>query len=376
MQEENRRTENTSSSTTATSTITANLSSPVRKAVTMALDENHITKKPAHIHCSFKAETLQVLKELRIDFTNIAQNGMDLREEMVAQGWENYFARLHGPVYEPLIKEFWRHAESDDHYVVSHVLGRRIVITEKSIAELLGLGHLQGLRVHRKEKDMHAGAINFLHKELYSDYSPEKQKKYKVKTLLPKLRAWHRIILGCLNPRPPTNSADYINTTQKYMLYCLKKNKKLCLPFIIFQYLKKSITNTRTTATGESKNIPRYIPFGRILSDILIENGLVNDIREAQCTEELAESTGEVLDARNLKKMGALEEISVDPVPEDPKEVLKNRMMVDGYPLWTKLDSPIALALYIYDLQQKGFDTTSFNYDDLPDCPPDVRMPK
>ena len=66
----------------------------------MALDGNHITRRPAHIHCSFEAETLQVLKELRVDFANIAQNDIDLRVEMVAQGWENYFARLHGPVYE------------------------------------------------------------------------------------------------------------------------------------------------------------------------------------------------------------------------------------------------------------------------------------
>jgi hypothetical protein len=150
------------SSTTAISSALANLSSPVRKAITMALDENHITRRPSHIHCSFEAKTLQVLKELRVDFANIAQNDIDLRVEMAAQGWENYFARLHGPVYEALVKEFWRHAECDEHYVVSHVLGRRIVITEQSIAQLLGLGHLQGSRVHAKDSDLTEGMINFL----------------------------------------------------------------------------------------------------------------------------------------------------------------------------------------------------------------------
>src|ERR1044072_5261006 len=124
------------------------------------------------------------------------------------------------------------------------------------------------------EGEGHAsGAINFLHQQLYSDYSPEKQKKeYKVKTLHPKLRAWHRIILGCINPRPPTSSADYININQKYMLYCLMKHKKLCLPFIIFQYLKEVIIKSWTTTAGVGKKIPHYIPFGRILSDILVEN--------------------------------------------------------------------------------------------------------
>src|ERR1044072_7985349 len=124
------------------------------------------------------------------------------------------------------------------------------------------------------EGEGHAsGAINFLHQQLYSDYSPEKPKKaYKVKTLHPKLRAWHRIILGCINPRPPTSSADYINTNQKYMLYCLIKKKKICLPFIIFQYLKESTIKSRTTS-GENKKMIRYIPFGRLMSDILVESG-------------------------------------------------------------------------------------------------------
>ena len=117
-----------SSSSDISSALT-NLSPPVKKAVTMALAENHITKREAHIHCNFEASTLTVLKELRVDFHNIQQNKLDLREEMIFQGWENFFARLHGPVYESLVKEFWRQAEHDDYYVVSHVLGKRIVIT-------------------------------------------------------------------------------------------------------------------------------------------------------------------------------------------------------------------------------------------------------
>src|ERR1044072_9000434 len=115
VQEERRQADGSSSSTTATSTITANLSSPVRKAVTMALDENHITRRPARIHCNLKTEELPVLKELMVDFNNLTQNDMDLRVEMIAQGWENYFARLYGPTYDLLVREFWRQAECDDY---------------------------------------------------------------------------------------------------------------------------------------------------------------------------------------------------------------------------------------------------------------------
>src|ERR1044072_1197409 len=348
----------------------AKLSSPVRKAISMAIDEEHITKHEAHVHCSFHANTLQVLKEYRVDFDNIAQNSadLDLRTEVISQGWENYFARLHGPVYELLVKEFWRFAVCDNHYVVSHVLGRKVIITEKSIAELLGLPHRQGLRVHGKESSLPAEAINLMYQEIYIDYSPEKPKKsYTVKTLQPKSRAWHKIFLGCLNPRPYSSSADYININQKYYLYCLKKGKKLCLPFIIFHYLKKLITDTRTTASGEEKKKPRYVPFGRLLSDILTENGLVQALRDAQCTTELKETTGEVLNSRNMKKISILEKVTVDPETEDPQDVIKKRMAVNGFPNWSKYDNPEAIAWYVYALELEGHDMSWFSYDDLPD---------
>src|ERR1044072_4440203 len=114
-------------------------------------------------------------------------------------------------------------------------------------------------------------------------------------------------------------SADYINMNEKYMLYCLEKMKKICLPFVIFHYLKEIITKSRTTGLREGKKPPMYIPFGRLISDILVESRLVEDLISAGCTEDLTETTGEVLDARNMKKIGAITEITVDPVPEDPK---------------------------------------------------------
>ena len=101
--EESTSTEGTSSSTASAITILASFSPPVKDVINMALDTNHITRRPAHIHCNLKSEDLQVLKELRVNFNNVAQNKMELRAEMVAQGWENYFARLHGPTYDLLI---------------------------------------------------------------------------------------------------------------------------------------------------------------------------------------------------------------------------------------------------------------------------------
>src|ERR1044072_1504396 len=138
MEQERLQAEGTASSTAAVS------SSPMGTATATTVDENHITRRPVHIHCNLGFESLLVLKELRVDFNNFAANGMALREEMMSQGWENYFVRLHGPVYECLVKDFWKQAECDSYHVVSHVLRQKIIITEKTISQLLVLPHLGG----------------------------------------------------------------------------------------------------------------------------------------------------------------------------------------------------------------------------------------
>src|ERR1044072_6339529 len=89
----------------ATSTATISSSSPMKTA-TAPVDDNHITRRPSQIHYNLGFDTLKVLTELREDFNNIAANGMDLRAEMISQSWEMYFGRLHGPVYENLVKDF------------------------------------------------------------------------------------------------------------------------------------------------------------------------------------------------------------------------------------------------------------------------------
>src|ERR1044072_3229453 len=184
MEKERCQAEGTASSTAAVS------SSPMGTATANIIDGNHITRRPAQVHCNLGFEDLTVLSELRVDFNNIAANGFDLREEMTFQGWENYFARLHGPVYEHLVKDFWKQADWDSYHVVSHVLGKRIIITEKSIAQLLGLTHLAGRRIYGKE-NKGSFVRKTIDKELFSNFDPQK-KEYKVKTLFPKLRIWHR----------------------------------------------------------------------------------------------------------------------------------------------------------------------------------------
>lgn len=121
--------------------------SSAKEKAPIVIDDTHITMHDAQVHCNLLPEKLTVLSELRVDFENMRANGFDLWEEVVFQGWEYYFARLHGPVYTHLVKDFWKQAEADNYYIVSHVLGKKVVITERNIAQLLGLEHRAGIRI-------------------------------------------------------------------------------------------------------------------------------------------------------------------------------------------------------------------------------------
>lgn len=139
--------------------------------------------------------------------------------------------------------------------------------------------------------------------------------------LPPQLRVWHKILMGCINPRPPSSSSDYVNANQKYMLYYLMSHQKMCLPSIMFYYLRDSVRKTRTTA-DESKKVPNYISFGSLLSDIFVESGLVKFLEEAQLTLDLKVIAGDVVNVRNLKNMGVFNKVYVDPTMDSSEDIL------------------------------------------------------
>src|ERR1044072_6792025 len=152
------------------------------------------------------------------------------------------------------------------------------------------------------------------------------------------------------------------------MLYSLINHDKICLPSLLFQYLRDMVQKTRTTG-NEEKKVVSYIPFGRLISDILVENGLVKFLEEeAEYTRDLTASVGDVLDARNLKKMGIVKSIIVDPIPTNQEEILERRQEVEDFPLFTKLDHPAVIAEYIFMMQEQGFDMSGFEYDRLSDA--------
>lgn len=87
---------------------------------------------------NFHVEKLEVLGELLVEFDNMKDNGIDLFPIVKFQGWESIFNRLQGLVFFNMVREFWIHAKSSSFKVTSFVFGKKIVISEKLIAKLIG----------------------------------------------------------------------------------------------------------------------------------------------------------------------------------------------------------------------------------------------
>src|ERR1044072_8568505 len=354
-----------SASGTASSTATA---------TEVVMDEFHITRCEGQVTCNLPPSKLLCLAEHRVDFDNLSQNGFDLREEVHFQGWEKFFTRLNGPVYGALVKEVWKQAECDHYHVVSHVLGKRIIITEKTIGELFGLNHREGIRIGgRNDKDEFINMV--VNKKIFTNSESTKPSyEHKPLTLVPKLRIWHRILLTCINPRPLNLYPDYLNANQKCFLNHPQNNDKLFLPAILFLHLKESIQESRTSA-NKDKEIIKYVPFGRLISDILIENGLIKYLRdEAQFSVDLTAGFGDTLTGKNLKSMEIIDEILIEPTLEADEVILNRRQMVDDLPPFSK-DEPIeAVIEYVKSQMDDGKDMSWFTYDMLLDTIKEIEI--
>lgn len=230
-----------------------------------------------------------VLCETIVDFKNMKDNGSDFSKTLEFQGWKVFFERLTGSVYPVLVKQFWIHLVATKDIISSFVMNRKIVVSEKSNVDLIshnGCGKwVYNIKTDSRREAIVASIIFKEGKNLDEGKSPT------AKDLSDKLSVWLKIILGCVHHRPNTNSSDYINTIQKYMSFFLEKWYKMELSAVLFKFLKDSI---RETKTGSTSKKGRYIPNGRLISDILVENGLVDELLISGLTEELVKDAGKI----------------------------------------------------------------------------------
>lgn len=84
------------------------------------------------------------------------------------------------------------------------------------------------------------------------------------------------------------------------MMFLLEKGVKMGLPSLLFMFIRDSIRESRTGGSSK-KARSKFVTNGRLISDILVENGVVDDLLFSGLTEELVKDARKVLWGKNLK---------------------------------------------------------------------------
>ncbi|XP_057452327.1 uncharacterized protein LOC130744154 [Lotus japonicus] len=262
---------------------------------------------------------------------------------------------LCGPIYYKLVVEFWKNAVCNDYYVVSHVLDRKIVISEESIAKLLGIEFQQGKRIKNVDANV-PGMRKLVNFAIYDNWSMDRT-KYAIKDLKPKMKIWQKIFISCIHPR--TGGTDYLNATQKVIMYYISRGEPVCLLFLHFNYLKECVEKSRTTGIENKRSIS-YIPYGRLLSDIFTQNRLVKTLFDLGLHDDLAMSIGDALNGTKLKRMQIIEKVQIEPKEDTSEE-----------------DNPACILEYVRMLRREGDPITLEEFvKNLPDSPPEMETRK
>lgn len=223
------------------------------------------------------------------------------------------------------------------------------MVTEKSIAYLISYNGC-GKKVYNvksdAKRDANVPSTIFKEGNKFDD-----GKGPSTKDLTDNLRVWFKIILGCIHHRPNTNSSNYINTTQKCMLFFLEKCIKMTLLEILFRFL---IDLIRENIIGSSSKKGKFISNGRLISYILVENGIVEDLLVNGIAAELVKDVGKVLWGNNMKNMGLISKVVKPDHLPSKEDVCGTRFPVANFPIFTKVDPLDVLAYYLASCIEEG----------------------
>lgn len=112
------------------------------------------------------------------------------------------------------------------------------------------------------------------------------------------------------------------------------------MPLLMFKFVKDSIIESRTGGSSK-KTISKFIPNGRLISDILVESGVVDNLLVSGLTEELVKDVGKVFWGKNLKSMGLISKIRRLPdIVLSKDDICGTINHMDDYPIFTKVDPP------------------------------------
>lgn len=115
----------------------------------------------------------------------------------------------------------------------------------------------------------------------------------------------------------------------------------------MFKYLRDSVKDTKN-----NMNPRKYIPLGRLISNVLIESGLVDHLISLNLMEDVTADVGKPLKEKNMKSMGLIDRVTVKSTRLTSWEALKDHIdKADEMYLFSKIDPLEVISFYLQDLE-------------------------
>ncbi|CAI8591910.1 unnamed protein product [Vicia faba] len=119
-----------------------------------------------------------------------------------------------------------------------------------------------------------------------------------------------------------------------------------------------------------------WMPLGKLISDILTENKLIEYLAESQQINTLEACAGKSLNAKNLKKMKIIDNIKKDPTIATKEVITSRRVPLTDFPLFSQIDaSPKIIARYLEACKMDG-SNPKLNICDMRQLDPEVVLKK
>ena len=115
---------------------------------------------------------------------------------------------------------------------------------------------------------------------------------------------------------------------------------------------------------------------GRLISDIMTENKMIEHLSEAQQASVLEPCAGKPLNSKNLKKMKIIETIKNDPTLNAKEVITTRRVPLKDFPLFTQADPSPEIFLRYLEAYKSGGTIPDVNILDLRQQPLEVATRK
>jgi len=328
---------------------------------------------------------LTVQLERPVNFASLLHHGLNIKEYYESQDLIHHFNMLNGPTNENLVKHFWARASVYDKHAAkleesekvlidpslegksreemrlepfvdtkirSSIMGVLVFINQEIIAYVIGRaseGNFKdGLDNNKKSpwnEIVNETMFNSKKKVSYNNLSMEKKMMLKIQNE---------------NLLPKGGGFDQPSLEHGVFLHFFIKKEKANVPKYIFKHMIKTLK--------ESQLINRaWIPYGRLISEIFNQGGLLRGLSETRgfTDDMLGTVTSKIINGSTLANMRLIKPETIIKLETDLKESRVFSNLMEGFPPICKQDPLDVQLFYIHDhLQSMG---EEIHLEDIPE---------